>query len=278
MKPSSFDEYLASLGRLTAHIDPTVSSPEAAAIKDAATSLAAEEKIEVESLVTWVTLNPRSVPVLGLCIGLSQERLKNVLKDRFDTSGWLTLARQRPRELVEMLDEEFDLVRLVTVQRRRKYDFGDVLVARAATRSTATQAGVSGRKVEDEIEAIVVDLGLPYKTRTRFRGRGSRTAPCDLVIPSGDDAMIAVAAKGFDSTGSVLSNAVREVDEMAEARQPRQYIMAVIDGIGWKSRVSDLRRIHALWTTHQIDGMYTLASLGDFRRDLEEAARIRGLL
>jgi len=31
-------------------------------------------------------------------------------------------------------------------------------------------------------------------------------------------------------------------------------VIAVIDGIGWKSRQADLRRIHALWETWQVDG------------------------
>lgn len=57
---------------------------------------------------------------------------------------------------------------------------------------------------------------------------------------------IAVAAKGFDSTGSKLTDAVREVEEMADIRLPAQYIMVVIDGIGWKSRIGDLRKIYHL--------------------------------
>ena len=40
-----------------------------------------------------------------------------------------------------MLEESFDLVRLIEVQRGRSYDFGDVLLARAGTRATATRAG-----------------------------------------------------------------------------------------------------------------------------------------
>ena len=112
----------------------------------------------------------------------------------------------------------------------------------------------------------------------RFTGRNNRTAPCDLVIPSGTTAEIAVAAKGFDSTGSKLTDAVREIEEMADVRQARQFIMAVIDGIGWKNRVNDLRRIYSLWERQQIDGMYTLATLDRFRDDLEYAAHLRGLL
>jgi hypothetical protein len=274
----SFDEYLSSLGHLTAHVDPTAATPEAADIKDAAESLCSLQVVNSSELAKWAYSHPHWVFALGLAVGLSQEKLKNYLKHRFDTSGWVTLARTEPDALVDMLDTEFDLVRMVTVQRARVYDFGDVLVARAGSRATATRASRSGRRVEDEIEAIAAGLGLPLETRTTFTGRNSRTAPCDLVIPNGTSAEIAVAAKGFDSTGSKLTDAVREIQEMADVRLPRQYIMAVIDGIGWKNRASDLRRIFSLWETQQIDGMYTLATLDRFRDDLERASRLSGLL
>lgn len=65
---------------------------------------------------------------------------------------------------------------------------------------------------------------------------------------------------------------------MADVRLPRQFVMAVIDGIGWKSRIADLRRLYDLWERQQIDGMYTLLTLDRFRADLAEAARLRGLL
>jgi hypothetical protein len=274
----TFNEYLATLGRLTAHVDPTAASGQAAVIKAGAQSLANLPGIDVNIMASWVGDNPTQVPVLGLTVGLSQERLKNVLRHHFDTSGWVTLARERSLELVQMLDQDFDLLRLLRVQRGQAYDFGDVLVARAGTRGTATRAGVSGRRVEDEIEAIATDLGLPSAMRSRFTGRNGRTAPCDLAIPDAATAEIVVAAKGFDSTGSKLTDAVREIEEMAEVRLARQSVFAVIDGIGWMSRKADLRRIYDLWTSNSIDGMYTLATLGDLRRDIEKTARLRGLL
>ncbi|WP_027494185.1 hypothetical protein [Rhodococcus sp. JG-3] len=270
-----FDQYVTTLGRLTGHVDPTAASPAADDIRDAARSLAQLEDHEPATLAGWIGTHPKWVPVLGLAVGLSQEKLKNVMRDKFDTSGWVTLARERPNDVIDWLDVDFDLIRMVATQLDRNYEFGDVLVARAGPRVTATRAGESGRKVEDEIEAIASDLGLTYETRTRFTGRNGRTAPCDLVVPDTENAAIVVAAKGFDSTGSKLTDAVREIEEMADVRLPRQFVIAVIDGIGWKSRKADLRRIHALWESQQIDGMYTLASLDKFREDLEDAARLR---
>jgi hypothetical protein len=274
----TFEQYLASLGRLTAHIDPTSASPEVAEIKEAAVSLAGLDEVTTQSLADWVAEHPTWANVLGLAVGLSQEKFKNTLKHHFNTSGWITLSREHPADLVATLDREFDLVRLVTVQRARDYDFGDILAARAGTRRTATSAGASGRKVEDEIEAIARDLGLPYDTRARFTGRYGRTAPCDLAIPSAQNAEIVVAAKGFDSTGSKLTDAVREIEEMADVRLGRQIVMAAIDGIGWKNRVADLRRIYVLWENQDIYGMYSLASLDRFREDLQGLALSKGLL
>jgi len=278
MSIPSFETYVSSLGRMTAHVDPTATSPATVEIKEAAASLGGLTAIDEKSLVDWVTQHPTWVPVLGLAVGLSQEKLKNSLRHAFDTSSWTSLARTNPGGLVAYLNEDLDLIRLLEAQRSRTFDFGDLLVARAGTRVSAIRAGISGRRLEDEIEAIALDLGLECGTRTRFTGRNNRTAPCDLVIPSAEKPSIVVAAKGFDSTGSKLTDAVREIEEMADVRLPRQTVMAVIDGIGWKSRQADLKRIYVLWESQQIDGMYTLSNLGDFRIDLEEAARLRHLI
>ncbi|WP_116995970.1 hypothetical protein [Desertimonas flava] len=279
MTVGSFDHYVESLSQLSNPFDPTVPTAESEEIRTVATQLAAIGTIDRASLAEFIRGEADAVPVLGLAVGLTREKLKNILRHHLGSSGWITLARERSAEVVAMLDDNYDVVRLVDEQRSRTYDFGDVLVARAGTRRTATDAGATGRRVEDEIEQVATDLKLPSATRTRFEGRNGQTAPCDLAIPAGGkDALIVVAAKGFDSTGSKLTDAVREVEEMAEKRLPTQFVMAAIDGIGWKSRLNDLRRIYDLRASNQIDGMYTLEGLGEFRTDLEAAAKRLGLI
>lgn len=279
MTAGSFDHYVGSLSQLSNPFDPTVPTAESEEIRTVAAGLAELEVVDRASLSTFIRDRANAVPVLGLAVGLTREKLKNVLRHHLGSSGWITLARDRSDDVIGMLDENYDVVRLVDEQRRRTYAFGDVLVARAGTRRTATDAGATGRRVEDEIEQVAHDLGLPSATRTRFEGRNGQTAPCDLAIPAGGrEAKIVVAAKGFDSTGSKLTDAVREVEEMAEKRLPTQFVMAAIDGIGWKSRLNDLRRIYDLRASNQIDGMYTLEGLGDFRQDLESAAKRLGLM
>ena len=66
----TFEEYFSTLGRLSAHIDPTASTPEAMAIKAAAESLRGVDPRESGLLAAWVEGHPDWVPVLGLAVGL----------------------------------------------------------------------------------------------------------------------------------------------------------------------------------------------------------------
>jgi len=234
-----------------------------------------------ESLGDLVKNQPAIVPALGLVVGLSQEALKNTLRHRLGSSGWRTLAVRRSTDVIALLDDEFKLIAELERQRSTKWDYIDILQERAGSRGLAGRAIRRGRALEDRVLQLVgpEGLALPHKLRTRFVGTGGRTAPCDIAIPdSGDKALIVIAIKGFDSTGSKLSDAVREVVAMAEVAQPRQFVYAVVDGIGWKSRKADLQRIYDLWQNHLIEGAYTLARLDEFQVELERAAKRLGLL
>jgi hypothetical protein len=270
--------YLGRLRRLTAHIDPLLSTPQGAAIREAGSSLDALPSIDLDSVTGWAASRPRDVNTLGLAVGLSQEKLKNLLKARFGTSSWTKAATDDPAGVVSWLNDEFALLAALVLQRNRAYDFGDILAARGTSRQTASSAGLAGRLVEDAVEGIVRDLGVPYELRGRFVGRHGETGPADIAIPSFSDALIAVACKGFDSTGSKLTAAVSEVAEMANVRYAQQYVFAVVDGIGWLGRMGDFRRMYALAESRRIDGLYALADLDRFRADLEAAAGRHGLL
>jgi hypothetical protein len=275
--PVGFPDFVASLSDLgrMAREDAAMQ----ARIESVVDQLRAELEITPASLATFVQRNPDSVPILATCVGLTHEQLKNQLLHRAGTAGWVTLARREPERLVSVLDEGFDLVRLLGEQLAREWSFGDVLLERYLwSRRGAASAVGQGRSVEDEVEAVVRGLEIDFQARTRFLGRGGSTGPADLAIPAGGDrAQIVVGMKGFNSTGSKLTDAVREVEQMADVRLPTQYVYAVVDGIGWKSRQADLRRIYDLWERRSIDGLYALAHLDRFRDDLRNAALRLGL-
>lgn len=273
-----FQDFLDSLQHLTGAPEPV--APEAKQpYEAAAVALQSLESVDQEELAVLIQSNPSWVPILASIAGLSQEQLKNVLRHRVGVRGWITLARERPRSVIEMLDTHYGLVDRIEEERSRSWSYGDILFERVESRSRASRAIGRGRDLEDEVEKIVKSLGLPYALRTYFTGTGSRTAPCDLAIPvNGPGARIVCAVKGFDSTGSKLTDAVREVESMASVREPRQFVYAVVDGIGWLSRQADLHRIYTLWTQRSIDGMFSLGQLPDFHRELRQAATIHKLL
>ncbi len=269
----TFDQFEASLSRLggVSTADPIFRERFRTLVADLRTA-----KLTAESLSRLIASRPDLVPILGLVVGLSQEALKNTLRYRLGSAGWTQLARTRPADVVALLNGEFNLLARLKTERSHHWDYADILLERAGSRGQAGRAIGRGRALEDRVELLVgkQGLNLPYKLRTRFVGTAGRTAPCDVAIPDGGDkALIAIAIKGFDSTGSKLSDAVREVVTMAEIRQPRQFVYAVVDGIGWKSRKADLHRIYDLWSQNLIAGVYSLAYFDEFRSELESAVR-----
>lgn len=228
-------------------------------------------EVTAESVVALVVENPKWTRLLGLVVGLSQESLYVTLSGLFGTRSY-RVAAARAAELVAALDE-LGLLERLAAERGRTYEYSDILLARYASRATAGRAVGRGRLLEDAVEQVVAKLGLSHQMRTTFVGHAGRAAPCDLAIPSGgENARIVVGIKGFNSTGSKLTDARREIEEMALVRKPRQTVLAVVDGSGWLGRKSDLRAIHSLWAADEIDGVYTQQMLDQFRDYVADAA------
>lgn len=194
----SFEGYLAQVHPLGGVREP---DPAIRAMIEEAVAAIDEASIDRDGLTGLIGQNPEWVRVLGLIVGLTQEGLRNALTAGFHRAGWVPLAREKPAEVVAYLDDRFALIDRLQVEATRAWTFADVLVERASSSSRATGAIARGRALEDLVESVARDLGLPHGMRGRFRGRAGHSVPCDLAIPStGADSRIVVAIKGFDST------------------------------------------------------------------------------
>lgn len=265
-------DFLKLCSRISPQTDPTLESPTGVQIKAAAAELATLTPVTIDNLALWVSNNEKKAFVLGYVLGMSKERLGNTMKKLFDTGSIRLQAARDPAGLITTLDSEFELVRLLNKQLDAAATFGDVLVARAGGQARAKSAADSGRLLEDAIEAVVDDLGLPHQVRTRFIGKNGADGPADLIIESTAKSKIIVAAKVFDSTGSKQSASVDEIKLMAEIRLPQQYLYVVTDGMGWASRKADLKRLLELRDSDHINGIYTMSTLTQFRDDVKAAA------
>jgi len=267
----SFEELLSGLQRLR-ELSPTeavLSCGEKKAIR----ALQSLSKVDPNNLASLIQKHPVVVPLLASCVGLSLEQLRAELRHKLGTSGWITIAKKDPLKLIKALDEAFGLVDAVRIQIGKAWTFADILMERRLwSQHRAASSMRTGRSVEDAVENVLLELKVQYYMRTTFEGRGGQIAPCDFAIPAGGkEALIVGAAKGFDSTGSKLTDAVREIETMAGVRLPNQYVFVFVDGIGWLRRQADLRRIYDLWQQRAIDGLYTLSRVDNFREDLKQA-------
>lgn len=278
-----FDTFVEGLTDLKSATEVTEQASSSADLKCEAMDLADEllklETICLESLAALVKKNPRWVPMLASCVGIGLEQLKRRLRYQLKTSGWIKLARRDSLLLVSELDKEFGLVSAVESQIRMQWTFAEVLADRALwSQGRASHSVRRGRHLENAVERVLNSLGLKFEMRNQFVGLHGRRAPCDFAVPkAGEEALIVGAVKGFNSTGSKLSDAVREVEEMANVRLPTQFVFAFVDGIGWLGRKADLKRIHSLWVRRSIDGVYSLSTLNQFEADVSSAAKRLGL-
>jgi hypothetical protein len=273
MTVPTFEEYLASLSPVSTF--PVGGVPADLELCERATeAVSSMDPLDASKLATAISNEPDLLPVLAAVAGLSQERFKGWLKANFDTAGWITLGRQRALDVVRAMQDQFDILDLLREQSARDWTWADVLAQVMSPRGRAGSAIQQGRDLEDQVEAAIDAVSLPFVARTRFLGTNASTAPADFAIPGSEGkASIAVAVKGFDSTGSKLSDARREIEEMATIRKPGQYIFAVIDGHGWARRQGDLRRIHELWEKDRIEGLFNQKSLVEFQAALQDAGR-----
>lgn len=270
-----FEEFVKGLRGLGEHTGGNGNGQNSQEVQAAVTALHSLPAIDREHLAKFVSEHPPWVPILASCVGLGLEQLKRQLRYHLGSSGWISLARSQAQRLIAVLDENFGLVEAVRTQLVRQWTFADVLVDRSKwSRRRARRSVRTGRFLEDAVEEVIKDLGLSYVMRGRFSGLGGQEAPCDVAIPSaGASALIVGAIKGFDSTGSKLTDAVREIEQMANVRLARQFVFAFIDGIGWLGRQADLKRIYDLWTSKAIDGLYSLHHIEQFRNELQEMAK-----
>jgi hypothetical protein len=73
--------------------------------------------IDNPTLVQWVADHPRGVYALALAVGLSQEKLKNLMRSEFGTASWMLAANNDANAVVSWMDGEFNLIASLNVQR-----------------------------------------------------------------------------------------------------------------------------------------------------------------
>jgi hypothetical protein len=148
----------------------------------------------------------------------------------------------------------------------------DILVERLKTgRGSAIKAQVRGRFLEDKTEEIVQTVfGIGhYDARCRFVGaNGQDDEKADFAIPSREDARILIEVKAYGATGSKQTDILGDMERIVGKKRHDTTLLFVTDGITWKLRSNDLRKLIEMQNKGQIARIYTSKMFPDLRQDL----------
>ncbi len=135
-------------------------------------------------------------------------------------------------------------------------------------RGSAIQGQQRGRDLENFVEEIIrTTFGDAYEARCIFQGING-IAKCDFSIPNKEKPLILIEAKAYGATGSKMSDVIGDVDAIIRAKRPDTRLLLVTDGLTWKQRLNDLKKLIQRHHEGQITRIYTKQMAQKFSSDL----------
>ena len=138
-------------------------------------------------------------------------------------------------------------------------------------RGSATKGQARGRDMENFVERIVRSVFGPEQVaiRCRFTGAtGLSTEKADFAIPSALDPGILIEVKAYGATGSKQTDVLGDIARIVEQKRHDTVFILVTDGITWKQRSNDLRKLVALQNEGKIMRIYTKTMAQELKDDL----------
>ena len=210
--------------------------------------------------------------ICRLFLGLSKDRFEGLLANALGKGGTGVKRYQAdPDEFLEAL-EELGLTEAMTAETARNLHWSDRLVERLRSgRGSAISGQRRGRSVEDFAESIIKKVyGDTFEARCTFQGRHGRTAKCDFAIPGKNDPRIVIESKGYSATGSKMSDVIGDIEKIIVAKRSDTAFLFFTDGVAWRQRQSDLRKIIDYQNNGDIMRIYTYSIAERFEGDLRQ--------
>jgi DpnII restriction endonuclease len=210
--------------------------------------------------------------ICRLFLGVSKDQFVSILRGVRGEAGIGVKAYRANRDafIADVLST--GLLEAMAVEANRKPHWSDVLVERLRSgRGSAISGQRRGRDVEDFAEAIVSKVfGENFQVRCTFKGPRGQDAKCDFAIPSKAAARILIESKGYGATGSKMTDILGDIRTIIAAKRPDTALLFFTDGLTWKQRKSDLRKIVEFQNSGDITRIYTYAMVEQFEKDLRQ--------
>lgn len=212
-----------------------------------------------------------AILVFRLFLGLSKDQFVSLLRGiRGEKGIGVKSYRAEPDEFIEDLLRA-GVLEAMAAEANREIHWSDVLVERLRSgRGSAISGQRRGRGLEDFVEAIIKRVfGSDFHTRCTFAGP-KESAKCDFAIPAKSAPRIVIESKGYGATGSKMSDIIGDVEQIIRAKRPDTALLFFTDGLTWRQRKSDLRKIVRFQNAGGITRIYTLAMAEQFEADLRQ--------
>lgn len=208
--------------------------------------------------------------ICRLFLGLSKDAFCAALREEIGADQSLRRYAEAPDTLVDGMIE-LGLLEAMAMEVNRPLKWNSVLVERLRSgRGSAISGQRRGRDLEDFVEGIVTTVfGDRYDKRCQFLGSRAKTAKCDFVVPSRKQPNILIEAKGFGVTGSKMSDVIGDIDAIIRTKRPDTVLLLFTDGLAWKQRQSDLKKLVERQNNGEIARIYTRLMKDQFTVDLQ---------
>jgi len=210
--------------------------------------------------------------LIRLFLDISKDELVGSLRDLLPKRGiGVNAFRADPEAFLE------GLAALGALEKMREsvgspVTWRDLLVERLKTgRGSAIKAQARGKFLEDKTEELVREVfGIGnYDMRCRFVGAtGKDDEKADFAIPSKRDPRILLEVKAYGATGSKQTDILGDMERITNKKRHDTTLLFVTDGVTWKLRPNDMRKLIEMQNRGHITRIYTSLMFPDLRQDL----------
>jgi len=212
---------------------------------------------------------PYALDVFRLFLDLSQDRLLNETGLKGITGGFDSIRRKSRTDAAKIADvlEDLGLIDAIETHMVHEWTLQDVLWDRYGhMRGRAMAAQKRGSALEDAVEEVLIELRAEKILSNYIRGgnfinSSGQEAKADFIIPKKKVPRIIIEAKGYEATGSKLTDVLGDILKVLEIKDIETHYFIVTDGIGWHRRKSDLQKIIDHHQRGEIDMVYTIKTL-----------------
>lgn len=217
--------------------------------------------------------------IIRLFLGLSKDLFTPAIQETLGggPAGVKRYLADRPVFLDGLV--RLGILDAMAEQTNRTPKWSDVLIERLRSgRGSAISGQKRGRGVEDFAETIVKNVfGNGYAARCAFTGPRNKNAKCDFAIPSKAEPRILIESKGYGATGSKMTDVIGDIEKIIAAKRADTALLFFTDGLTWKQRRNDLRKIVEYQNAGDITRIYTYAMAQQFEEDLRQLKAEAGL-